>query len=171
MKFSVLALAAALALPLAACGGAEQPAVQEARVEEARLKEFVPLLPPAPKGFAVAGGPQFKTGDDKSTVTQIYQAPAGDAFSVEITFSNAEVDKFQKMIDEPRDRNKAGADLKDVAGRTALTFNARTATNAQYVMVVSPSRMVSVTPLFGETIKPIMSFVFENTDFDAIAAK
>lgn len=170
--FKILFAAALLAAPLAACGdkGGSSEAVQEAKVEQAKLQTFVPLLPAAPKGFA-AGTPALVTGDAKSTVTQTYTAPTGDSFAVEMAFSNAEVDKFKKMIDEPKERNKAAAEVNQIAGRDALSFSSPVVTNAQYVMIVSPSRYVSVTPLYGDTLKPIMRSVFEQIDFDAIAAK
>ena len=46
----ILFAAALLSLPLAACGdgGSSASAVLEAKVEKARLQEFVPLLPKAP---------------------------------------------------------------------------------------------------------------------------
>ncbi len=167
----VLVAAAFLALPLAACGdGASAPAVQEAKVEKARLQEFVALLPAAPKGFAAAP-PVLTTGEDKSVVSITYTAPTTDAFSVEITFSNADVAKFQKMLDEPSERTKAAAEVNQIAGKDALSFSSPVVTRAQYVMIVSPSRFVSVTPVFGDTLKPIMRSVFEQIDFAAIGAK
>jgi len=168
----ILFAAALLSLPLAACGegGSSASAVQEAKVEQARLQEFVPLLPKAPKGFAAAA-PVLTTGDDKSVVSITYTAPTTDSFSVEITFSNAEVEKFQKMLDEPKERNKAAAEVNQIAGKDALSFTSPVVTRAQYVMIVSPSRFVSVTPVFGDTLKPIMRSVFEQIDFAAVAAK
>ena len=32
-------------------------------------------------------------------------------------------------------------------------------------------RFVSVTPIYGDTIKPIMSYVFEQVDFASVAEK
>jgi hypothetical protein len=171
MKKLVLALGAALLLaPLAACGGGgSATAVQETKVDQAQLQKFVGLLPAAPKGFT-PGTATTVTGDAKSVVAQTYTAPSGDSFSVEINFSNADVEKFQKMVDEPKERNKSAAEINQIAGRDALSFSSPVVTNAQYVMIVSPSRYVSVTPLFGDTMKPIMRSVFEKIDFDAIAA-
>lgn len=160
--------AALLIAPLSACGGGEAPA--ETRVEESRLKEFAGFLPAAPSGWT-AGGPKFATGDDKSSVTQAYATPAGESFSVEIVFSNAEAAKFQEMIDDPKKRNRGGAEIADIGGRQALTFNSRAATNAQYVVVATPSRIVSITPLFGDMIKPVMRAVFDTVDFEGIASK
>lgn len=56
MKRFALVFAAFAALPLAACGGSEAPAVQEARVEEARLKDFVAFFPKPLTGWK-AGQP------------------------------------------------------------------------------------------------------------------
>lgn len=172
MKIIHGVLAAILAIaPLAACGdsgGGE--AKQEGKVEQARLQEFVAFLPSAPKGFS-ATPPQFVTGDTRSQVGQIYQTPGGDAFSIEIVFSSTEVAKYQAMIDENSARSKARASLKTMGSWTALTFDAPAANQPQYVMIVSPSRFVSVTPIYGDTIKPIMSYVFEQVDFAAIGEK
>jgi DNA ligase D-like protein (predicted polymerase) len=138
------------------------------------LHVVVPLAPGAgwaeTKGFAAAP-PVLTTGEDKSVVSITYTAPTTDAFSVEITFSNAEVAKFQKMLDEPSERTKAAAEVNQIAGKDALSFSSPVVTRAQYVMIVSPSRFVSVTPVFGDTLKPIMRSVFEQIDFAAIGAK
>ena len=171
MKPMQIVLAAALcAAPLAACGDNKSaaPAVEEAMVDQATLAKFVPLLPAAPKGFTAAPATTV-TGKDRSVVAQTYSAPTTDSFSVEITFSNADVAKFQKMLDEPKELNKAAGEINQIAGRDALTFSSPVVTNAKYLMIVSPSRYVTVTPLFGDTLKPIMRSVFEQIDFDAIA--
>jgi hypothetical protein len=169
MRFLHAVLCAALiAAPLAACGGGAAPV--ETRVEESRLKEFAAYLPAAPAGWT-AGGAKFVTGDDKSTVTQAYVAPAGESFSVEIVFSNAEATKFQELIDDPKKRTRAGADIADINGREGLTFKTRAVTNAQYVVIATPSRTVSITPLFGDMIKPVMRAVFDTIDFEGIAGK
>ena len=73
------------------------------------------------------------------------------------------------MLDEPKELNKAAGEINQIAGRDALTFSSPVVTNAKYLMIVSPSRYVTVTPLFGDTLKPIMRSVFEQIDFDAIA--
>lgn len=173
MTFVKGLMAAALLLPIAACGdkGGGGDAKPEGKLDQAQLQAFVPFFPPAPKGFQINGGPQFKTGDAKSTVWEVYQTPGGEAFSVEINVSTAEAAKYQAMIDDNGARTKAGAELKDMQGKSALTFNSHQMTPAQYVMVVSPSRFVSATPIYGDKIKPIMSYVFEQVDFDGIAAK
>ncbi|BCW88207.1 hypothetical protein sos41_13450 [Alphaproteobacteria bacterium SO-S41] len=171
---SVRALVAALllAVPLAACGDGKSsaPAMEEAMVDQATLAKFVALLPAAPKGFTAAPATTV-TGKERSVVAQTYSAPTTDSFSVEITFSNADVAKFQKMLDEPKEANKAAAEINQIAGRNALSFSSPVVTNAKYLMIVSPSRYVTVTPLFGDTLKPIMRSVFEQIDFDAIAAQ
>ena len=169
MKFLHAILGAALLVsPLAACGGGAAPV--EARVEESRLKEFADFLPPAPTGWT-AGGAKFSTGDEKSSVMQAYANPAGESFSVEIVFSNAEAEKFQALIDDPKKRNRASAEIADFGGRQALTFSGRSFTNAQYLVVVTPSRIVSVTPLMGDMIKPVMRAAFDMIDFEGIASK
>jgi hypothetical protein len=169
MKLMHAVLCAALiAAPLAACGGGAAPV--EARVEESRLKEFAVFLPAAPAGWT-AGGAKLATGDEKSSVTQAYTTPAGESFSVEIVFSNAEASKFQELIDDQKKRTRAGADVADINGREGLTFKTRAVTNAQYVVVATPSRTVSITPLFGDMIKPVMRAVFDTIDFEAIASK
>ncbi len=88
MKRFALVFAAFAALPLAACGGSEAPAVQEARVEEARLKDFVAFFPKPLTGWK-AGQPVFSTADDKSSVSVSQMTDMGDIFTMTITFSNA----------------------------------------------------------------------------------
>ena len=161
-----------LAGPLAACGDSKPaaPAPTEARVEQSRLKEFVPLFPAPLAGWTV-GEPKFVTGDDKSAVSRGYATTAGDSFAIEIAFSNAEAAKFQELVDDDKKRARAGVDKAEFNGQVALNFNNHALTPAQYLAVVSPSRTVSITPIAGEMTKPIIRATFEKIDFDGIAAK
>ncbi len=165
--------AALLFFPIAACGDAKKPAenaVQEAKVDEARLKEFATFLPAAPRGFT-ASEAVATTGDTMSVIRKVYTAPQGDSFSLEIIFSNAEVAKYQKLVDEPKDAARAGAEVNQVGGRDGLTFGAYTMGKPLYVMICSPSRFISATPIFGDTTKPVMRAVFEQIDFGGIGTK
>lgn len=169
MKRFALAVCAALSVaPLAACGGSEVPAVQEAKVEEARLKEFVPFFPKPLTGWK-AGQPVFSTADDKSSVSVSHLTEAGDAFTMTITFSNAEAATFQKLLDDPDARRKAGAESAEFGGKPALSYPSYKP--AAYVVVASPSRTVTIVPVAGEKIMPIVRAQFENIDFAGIAAK
>ncbi|MCC6920885.1 MAG: hypothetical protein IT548_16930 [Alphaproteobacteria bacterium] len=168
MKRFALVFAALAALPLSACGGSEAPAVQEARVEEARLKDFVAFFPKPLNGWK-AGQPVFSTADDKSSVAVSQMTDMGDIFTMTITFSNAEAATFQKLIDDEDARRKAGVDTGEFGGKPALVY--RTYKPAAYVVVASPSRTVSIVPVAGDKIMPIVRAQFEKIDFAGIAAK
>ena len=172
MKTLHLVLGAALlATPLAACGGDAPPAVQESRVEEARLQEFADLLPAAPRDWT-ASPVATSTGDKISSISKTDSSAKGDAFSVEINFSNEETAKMQTLASDDKARGRAGVQLAQLAGRDALSFSHGGAIGTpQYVVVLTPSRFVSVTPRVGDPGKPIMRAVFEQIYFDSIAEK
>jgi hypothetical protein len=171
MKRFALAVCAALSVtPLAACGGSEAPAVQEARVEEARLKEFLGFFPKPLNGWT-ASAPVFKTGDDKSSVSVSQSTVDGDQFLMQITFSNAEAEKFMKLVDDDKERRKNNAELASFGGTTGLSFARNSLTAASYVVLASPSRTVSVYPVAGDKIMPVVRAQFEKIDFAGIGAK
>lgn len=171
MKRLAFAVCAALSVaPLAACGGSEAPAVQEARVEEARLKEFVGFFPKPLNGWT-ASAPVFKTADDKSSVSVAHTTPEGDQFLMQITFSNAEADKFKKLLEDDKERRASNAEKADFNGTSGLSFGRNSLTAATYVVVASDSRTVSVYPVAGEKIGPIVRAQFDKINFSGIAAK
>ena len=123
MKTLHLVLGAALlATPLAACGGDAPPAVQESRVEEARLQEFADLLPAAPRDWT-ASPVATSTGDKISSISKTYSSAKGDAFSVEINFSNEETAKMQTSIRNFLTRNKGRPSVILLDGMTYIITN------------------------------------------------
>jgi hypothetical protein len=169
-RFAFAVFAALSAMPLAACGGGDAPAVQEARVEEARLKEFVGFFPKPLNGWT-ATAPVFKTADDKSTVSQSHVTADGDAYMMVITFSNAEAGKFKELLDDDKKRRDNNAETASFGGTTGLSFGRNSLTAASYVVVASDSRSVSVFPVAGDKIMPVVRAQFEKIDFSGIGAK
>jgi hypothetical protein len=169
-RFALAVCAAIFAAPLAACGGSEAPAVQEARVEEARLKDFVSFFPKPLNGWT-ASAPVFKTEDDKSSVSVANTTVEGDQFMFQVTFSNAEAGKFKKLLDDDKERRAANAEIADFNGTSGLSFGRNSLTAASYVVVASDSRIVSVYPVAGDKIMPIVRAQFAKIDFSGIAAK
>lgn len=173
MKIVRAAIAALLfAAPLAACGGGgeDKPAIVEARVEEARLREFLPFFP-APIAGWEKSEPVFATADDKSSVSVPYVTQSGDAYTIQITFSNAEAGKFAALLKDDEARGKAGVTTATFAGTSALSFSDQRLTNAKYLVVASPSRTVSIIHNAGERTQAVMRAAFESVDFGGIGAK
>ncbi len=173
MKTIRAAIAALLlAAPLAACGGGgeDKPAIVEARVDEARLREFLPLFP-APIAGWQKSEPVFATADDKSSVSVPYVTQAGETYTLQITFSNAEAGKFAALLKDDDARRKAGVTTASFGGTTALSFADQRLTNAKYLVVASPSRTVSIIHGAGDRTQAVMRAAFENVDFGGIGAK
>lgn len=172
MKTFRAAIAALLlAAPLAACGGSEEKnAVVEARVEQARLGEFLAFFPAPLAGWEKAE-PVYVTTDDKSSVAVPYVTQGGDSYTIQITFSNAEAGRFAALLKDDDARRKAGVTTASLGGTTALSFADSRLTNAKYLVVASPSRTVSIIHSAGDRTQAVMRAAFEKVDFRGIAAK
>lgn len=166
---------------LAACddsdsGGGDKttamgPDRTEAKVEDAKLRAFVPLFPAAPEGYERAPDPGVYVSDTQSTISYLYRK-GEEMFSVTFVFSNKNVDENLKMMADPQTLKTWGFKVVDVAGRKALSAEQRGLGKADYLVVVSNSRNVMISPS-SNTLPDaaVVKKVFESIDFAAVAAK
>ncbi|HXP23518.1 MAG TPA: hypothetical protein VN807_05235, partial [Candidatus Sulfotelmatobacter sp.] len=93
-------------------------------------------------------------------------------FSVILTFSTKNTGETETMMNDESQRSMFGFDKATVAGRDALTAKQRGAGRADFTVVVSNSRMVSIAPASDDLPDLAMiKQVFEKIDFDGIANK
>jgi hypothetical protein len=171
LRFAALLV---LVAPLAAaCGGGEArgPDRTEGRIDEAKLREFIPFFPAAPDGYTRSEQPGVYSADDGSTISYMY-TNGPKMFSIVIGFSNARVSEDEEMMGDESKRNMFGFDLTTVAGHQALSAKQRNSSRSDFLVVVSNSRSVSIMPSSSDLPdKALVQQVFEKIDFMAIANK
>lgn len=152
-------------------GAAMGPDRTEAKVEDAKLREFIPLFPAAPEGYERAPDPGVYVSDTQSTISYLYRK-GEEMFSVTFVFSNKNADENLKMMADPQTLKTWGFTVVDVAGRKALSAEQRGLGKADYLVVVSNSRNVMISPSSSTLPDPaVVKKVFEQIDFAAFAAK
>jgi len=167
----LLVLVAPIAVSCGGGGGTRGPDRQEGRVEEAKLREFIPFFPAAPAGYTRGEEPGMYSGSDGSTISYTY-TNGTKMFSVILTFSTKNTGETETMMNDESQRSMFGFDKATVAGRDALTAKQRGAGRADFTVVVSNSRMVSIAPASDDLPDLAMiKQVFEKIDFDGIANK
>jgi len=152
-------------------GAAMGPDRTEGKVEEAKLREFIPLFPAAPEGYERAPDPGVYVSDTQSTISYLYRK-GEEMFAVTFVFSNKNTEENLKMMADPQTLKTWGFKVVDVAGRKALSAEQRGLGKADYLVVVSNSRNVTISPSSNTLPDPaVVKKVFEGIDFAAFAAK
>ena len=149
-NFLRLAAILMLVVPVAAScggggGGTRGPDRQEGRVEEAKLREFIPFFPAAPAGYTRGEEPGMYSGSDGSTISYTY-TNGTKMFMVILTFSTKNTGETESMMKDESMRTMFGFNMGTAAGRDALVAKQRGAGRSDYTVVVSNSRMVAIAP-------------------------
>ncbi len=152
-------------------GPAMGPDRVEGKVEDAKLRAFVPLFPAAPEGYTRSPDPGIYVSDSQSTIAFVYQKGA-EMFSVTFVFSNQNTKQNLDMMADPATLKSWGFQVVEIAGRKALSALERGPGKADYLVVVSNSRNVAVAPA-GSTLPDaaVVKQVTESIDFAAVATK
>ena len=159
-------LATCLALSAVAPSAAET-------VPADRLQALADVMPPAPPGFTRQPRLGTYSSASASTATATYEAEDGRAFDIVVTFSKENARQNRDLVKDKAQRDMFGMDALKMKGRDGLARKAanKNASVAVFVVVLSDSRVVSVTDAFGTTDPAVLKAIVEATDFDAIARR
>jgi len=147
------------------------PERTEAKMEDAKLREFVPLFPAAPEGYTRSPQPGVYISDTQSTVSFLYEKGA-EMFSLTFVFSNDNTQQSLAMMDDEQTLKTWGFEVVEVKGRRALSAKERGLGKADFLVVVSNSRNVVISPSSKSLPDlQVVRQVFEQVDFAAVAAK
>ncbi len=181
MRVSVLQklfLAVALILPLAAApamAAEEGPDREEGLMDDARIRTFGEFFPVQPEGWVRDQDPDIFLSEEASTISYTYLSltEGGVGFTITITFSNTIASQYKKMLRRKEERATWGFDKTEIADWDALTSKERGVGEADFVVVVSNSRSVSIIPSSNIPLPPIADItrIFGALNFDGIAAK
>jgi hypothetical protein len=161
---AVLLAAGPLVLPVAA--GAEN-------VPAERLQALADVMPAAPAGFTRQPRLGTYSSASASTATATYEAEDGRAFGVVVTFSAENAKQNRAVMKDKAQRDMFGVEPMKLKGRDGLARKAGNKNDsvAVYVVVLSDSRVLSVTDAFGTTDPAILKAVLESADLDLIAKR
>lgn len=138
-----------------------------------RLQALADVMPAAPKDFTRQPRLGTWTSPSASTATATYEAEDGRAFSLVVTFSAENARQNRDLLKNKAQRDLFGMELRKIGGRDGLARKANNtnASVAVFVVVLSDSRVVSVTDSFGTTDPALLATVLEASDLDAIARR
>ena len=143
----------------------------EAKVDEAKLRSFVGHFPPAPEGFTRAPDPGVYSSDSGSTVSFAYEKE-GATLLLAITFSNENAKQSLDMMGDQKTLDLWGFTVTEIAGRKALSAKERGMGKADFLVVISNSRSVSIMPASDPAPDiAVAKALIESVDFNAIAAR
>lgn len=181
MRVSVLsrlALVLAFVLPLAAApaiAADEGPDRDEALMEDARIREFASFFPTEPGGWVRDLEPDVFLSDTASTLSFTYLSltQGGVGFTITLTFSNDVSSQYKKMMRSEEERTTWGFDRGKIGDWRALTAIDRGVNKADYVVILSNSRVIAVAPASNVPLPSHdeITRIFGSLDFAAIAAK
>jgi hypothetical protein len=151
---------------------AAAPATAE-NVPADRLQALADVMPAAPKDFTRQPRLGTYSSASASTATATYEAEDGRAFDIVVTFSAENVKQNRDLLKDKAQRDMFGMDAQKIKGRDGLARKAanKNASVAVFVVVLTDSRVVSVTDAFGTTDPAVLKAIVEATDFDAIAKR
>lgn len=155
-----------LAVAMAAPSAAEN-------VPADRLQALADVMPAAPKDFTRQPRLGTYSSASASTATATYEAEDGRAFDIVVTFSAENAKQNRDLLKDKAQRDMFGMDTQKIKGRDGLARKAanKNASVAVFVVVLTDSRVVSVTDAFGTTDPAVLKAIVEATDFDAIAKR
>lgn len=151
---------------------AATPATAE-NVPADRLQALADVMPAAPKDFTRQPRLGTYSSASASTATATYEAEDGRAFDIAVIFSAENAKQNRELLKDKAQRDMFGMDAQKIKGRDGLARKAanKNASVAVFVVVLSDSRVVSVTDAFGTTDPVLLKAVVEAMDLDAIAKR
>jgi hypothetical protein len=160
----IISLAAAAMLAAA-------PAFAE-KLTPDQLNAYMAVAPAAPQGWTRADRAGNYSSNSASTFSVTYTAEDGKRFMFTIIFSKDQAEQSRDLMKDPKQADRWGYTVGKIKGRDALVKKPDSKnTSANYLVVISDSRSVSVMEMGPGVDRALLKGFFEAVDFDAIAKK
>ncbi len=167
----------AIVLPLAgapAMAADMGPDRTEGLMDDAKIRAFDAFFPAAPAGWERDAAPGVWLAESGSTISYTYFStePGGGIFTITITFSNENVGQNLGLFDDESMRDMFGFGVTEVNGYQALSAKERGMGRADYLVVVSNSRAVSIMPASDPApAMDVVTTIFSSMDLAGIGAQ